>query len=143
MRGVVTAIAAFVVFATLGRCGAGRKASADDIQSTFFNGQPFTAATPSNVKFKMTFTADGKMKREPPVRRRQQGRRHLAIVEGRLLHHLERRQSQLLHRRQRRRQQMVGAEGLDHLGDVEQIALSVRASKRRCRQSDFRSPSDS
>src|ERR1700679_1100134 len=35
-----------------------------DIQTTFFNGQPFTASTTSNVKFKMTFTADGKMKRE-------------------------------------------------------------------------------
>jgi hypothetical protein len=36
-----------------------------DIQSTFFTGQPFTAATPSNLKFKMTFTPDGKMKRTP------------------------------------------------------------------------------
>jgi hypothetical protein len=36
-----------------------------DIQTTFFNGQPFTASTPSNLKFKMTFTADGKMKRQP------------------------------------------------------------------------------
>jgi hypothetical protein len=36
-----------------------------DIQTTFFNGQPFTAATTSNVKYKMTFAADGKMKREP------------------------------------------------------------------------------
>jgi hypothetical protein len=36
-----------------------------DIQTTFFNGQPFTASTPSNVKYKMTFMADGKMKREP------------------------------------------------------------------------------
>jgi hypothetical protein len=41
------------------------KLSPADIQSTFFNGQAFTAATPSNVKFKMTFTADGKMKRVP------------------------------------------------------------------------------
>ncbi|HMK69665.1 MAG TPA: hypothetical protein VK442_01715 [Xanthobacteraceae bacterium] len=41
------------------------KLSPSDIQATFFNGQPFTAATPSNVKFKMTFTADGKMKRVP------------------------------------------------------------------------------
>jgi hypothetical protein len=41
------------------------KLSPTDIQSTFFNGQPFTAATPSNLKFKMTFTADGKMKRTP------------------------------------------------------------------------------
>ena len=39
--------------------------SPTDIQSTFFNGQPFTAVTPSNVKFKMTFTTDGKMKRTP------------------------------------------------------------------------------
>ena len=35
------------------------------IQATFFNGQPFTASTSSNLKFKMTFTADGKIKREP------------------------------------------------------------------------------
>ncbi len=39
--------------------------SPNEIQSTFFNGQPFTSATPSNVKFKMVFTADGKMTREP------------------------------------------------------------------------------
>jgi hypothetical protein len=37
----------------------------NDIQSTFFNGQPFTSSTPANVKFKMVFTADGKMTREP------------------------------------------------------------------------------
>jgi uncharacterized membrane protein len=36
-----------------------------DIQSTFFDGKPFTATTPSNLRFKMTFTADGKMKRQP------------------------------------------------------------------------------
>jgi hypothetical protein len=37
-----------------------------DIETTFFNGQPFTASTTSgNVKFKMVFTADGKMTREP------------------------------------------------------------------------------
>ena len=41
------------------------KVAPSDIQMTFFNGQPFTASTPSNVKFKMTFAADGKMKREP------------------------------------------------------------------------------
>jgi len=39
------------------------KLAPKDIQTTFFNGQPFTAATNSNVKFKMTFTADGKMTR--------------------------------------------------------------------------------
>jgi hypothetical protein len=39
-----------------------------DVKATFFNGQPFTAASPSGTKFKMTFTPDGKMTREalPP-----------------------------------------------------------------------------
>ena len=37
----------------------------NEIQTTFFTGQPFTSSTPSNVKFKMVFTADGKMTREP------------------------------------------------------------------------------
>ena len=41
------------------------KLAPNDIQTTFFNGQTFTAATPSNVKYKMTFMADGKMRREP------------------------------------------------------------------------------
>jgi hypothetical protein len=44
---------------------AATKLAPADIQSTFFNGQAFTATTPSNLKFKMTFSADGKMKRQP------------------------------------------------------------------------------
>ena len=36
-----------------------------EIQAIFFNGKSFTAASPSGVKFKMTFTADGKAKRVP------------------------------------------------------------------------------
>jgi hypothetical protein len=36
-----------------------------EIQATFFTGQAFTATTPSGTKFKMTFTPDGKMAREP------------------------------------------------------------------------------
>jgi hypothetical protein len=36
-----------------------------DIQATFFNGESFTASTPGGTKFKMTFTPDGKMTREP------------------------------------------------------------------------------
>jgi hypothetical protein len=36
-----------------------------DIKTTFFTGQPFTATSPSGTKFKMTFTPDGKMTREP------------------------------------------------------------------------------
>lgn len=39
--------------------------ASSDIQTTFFNGQPFTASTPSGTKFKMTFTPDGKITREP------------------------------------------------------------------------------
>ena len=42
-----------------------RQSCADDIQNTFFDGKPFTATTPSNLRFKMTFTADSKMKRQP------------------------------------------------------------------------------
>ena len=34
-------------------------------QATFFTGQAFTARTPSGTKYKMTFTPDGKMTREP------------------------------------------------------------------------------
>jgi hypothetical protein len=40
----------------------------NEIQATFFSGQPFTSSTPSNVKFKMVFTADGKMTREPTAK---------------------------------------------------------------------------
>ena len=36
-----------------------------DIQAIFFNGQPFTASTVDGTQFNMTFTADGKMIREP------------------------------------------------------------------------------
>ena len=36
-----------------------------DIQATFFNGQPFTASTPGGTQFKMIFTPNGKMGREP------------------------------------------------------------------------------
>ena len=36
-----------------------------DIETLFFNGKPFTAATPANVKFKMVFSPEGTMTREP------------------------------------------------------------------------------
>ena len=36
-----------------------------DIQTTFFTGTPFTAAATGSLKYKMTFSADGKMLREP------------------------------------------------------------------------------
>jgi hypothetical protein len=67
MASIVTSFAAIVFFsaATASAAAPAAKLSPEQIQSTFFNGQPFTAATNSNVKFKMTFSADGKMKREP------------------------------------------------------------------------------
>jgi hypothetical protein len=61
----VAITAALGVLFTASAFAAGTKLAPSDIQTTFFNGQPFTASTASNVKFKMTFTADGKMKREP------------------------------------------------------------------------------
>jgi hypothetical protein len=57
--------ALLVMLATADGVAAADKLAPTDIQSTFFNGQPFTASTPSNLKFKMTFNADGKMKRQP------------------------------------------------------------------------------
>lgn len=65
IRGVVTLTAAIVVAAASSVAAQIARLPPNDIQSTFFNGQPFTAVTPSSVIFKMTFTADGKMKRTP------------------------------------------------------------------------------
>jgi hypothetical protein len=54
-----------ILIAFAGTAFAASKLTPGEIQSTFFTGQPFTAATPSGVKFKMLFTADGKATREP------------------------------------------------------------------------------
>jgi hypothetical protein len=65
IAGVITAaVLGFAVAASAVAAPAG-KLSPEAIQTTFFTGQPFTAATPSNVRFKMLFSPDGKMKREP------------------------------------------------------------------------------
>jgi hypothetical protein len=63
MRPVLAGIAA-AVFMTAAAFAAG-KLTPSEIQSSFFNGQPFTAATPQGIRYKMVFTADGKMTREP------------------------------------------------------------------------------
>lgn len=44
---------------------AASKLAPKEIATEFFTGQAFTAATTSGTKFKMTFTADGKVTREP------------------------------------------------------------------------------
>jgi hypothetical protein len=60
-------IASIVVCAGLlsGAATAASKLTPEEIQSTFFTGAEFTAATPSGVKFKMIFTVDGKVRRQP------------------------------------------------------------------------------
>jgi hypothetical protein len=59
------AVASGILIGFGGDAFAASKLTPGEIQSTFFSGQPFTAATPSGVKFKMLFTADGKATREP------------------------------------------------------------------------------
>src|ERR1700733_3642066 len=43
---------------------AGQPMAPNDIKATFFNGQPFIAASPTGTKFKMIFTPDGKTTRQ-------------------------------------------------------------------------------
>src|SRR3977135_4429538 len=59
--------AACALLAGIGAAGAapGAKLPPDEIQTTFFDGQPFTSSTPQNIKYTMVFSADGKMTREP------------------------------------------------------------------------------
>ncbi|MEA2948011.1 MAG: hypothetical protein QOI40_3341 [Alphaproteobacteria bacterium] len=56
-------VAGVSVFAAIAPASAAVLAP-NEIQATFFTGQPFTASA-TNIKFKMVFTADGKMTREP------------------------------------------------------------------------------
>jgi hypothetical protein len=65
VTGTVTGSALVLLLNAAAIAAPAAKLAPSDIQTTFFNGQPFTASTPSNVKFKMTFAADGKMKRAP------------------------------------------------------------------------------
>jgi len=58
-------IAAIAICITSVAAIAASKLTPAEIQATFFNGAEFTAATPSGVKFRMTFTADGKVLRVP------------------------------------------------------------------------------
>ena len=67
-----------------------------DIQKTFFTGQPFTSATPQNIKYTMTFTADGKVTREPLGKAGVKGAGTWKLDKERLLHHVEELQAELL-----------------------------------------------
>ena len=64
MRAGIAGVAA-VGFLANAAIAAAVKLSPAEIQAAFFTGQSFTASTPSNVTFKMTFLPDGKVKREP------------------------------------------------------------------------------
>ena len=65
MRALTTAVAVAALAAAMIPVLAATKLSPAEVQSTFFNGQPFTASTPSNIKFTMVFKPDGKVTREP------------------------------------------------------------------------------
>jgi hypothetical protein len=60
----ILGVAAVVIVAATGSTLAAGKLAPGEIKAAFFNGQTFTAATPAGVKFKMSYTADGKMTRE-------------------------------------------------------------------------------
>jgi hypothetical protein len=64
MRATFAGVAA-TAFLSLGVAFAATKLAPAEIQSAFFNGQAFTAATTSGTKFKLTFMPDGKVTREP------------------------------------------------------------------------------
>lgn len=61
---VVLAGAAVAVVLT-GHALAATKLTPKEIQTEFFDGKTFVAATTSGTKFKMTFNADGTVTREP------------------------------------------------------------------------------
>ena len=62
MRVLLATTAALLVFDV---ALAATKLTPKEIQTQFFDGKAFTAATTSGTKFKMTFTIDGKVSREP------------------------------------------------------------------------------
>jgi hypothetical protein len=65
MRATIAGVAAgALATAVVPGLAAGRLAPSE-IQATFFNGQSFTSSTPSNIKFTMVFTPDGKVSRQP------------------------------------------------------------------------------
>lgn len=62
LSAVLTAVALLAGVADL---NAATRLAPNEIQAAFFNNQPFTASTPSNIKFTMVFKPDGKVTREP------------------------------------------------------------------------------
>jgi hypothetical protein len=67
MRAAIAGIAATAVMAATAL--AAGKLTPSEIQATFFTGQPFTATASQGLQYKMVFTPDGKMTREPAGKR--------------------------------------------------------------------------
>jgi hypothetical protein len=65
VAGFAAGMAGVVLFGTAALGASAVKLAPNDIKATFFNGKPFIASTTANVRFKMTCTPEGKMKREP------------------------------------------------------------------------------
>ena len=70
MRAMLVGAGALLV---AGSAFAAQKLLPKEIQTEFFDGKPFTAATTSGVKFKLTFSSDGKVTREPQDKAGQKG----------------------------------------------------------------------
>jgi hypothetical protein len=70
---VIFALAAVAAVAMSGAALAAQKLTPKEIQTEFFDGKTFTAATTSGTKFKMTFASDGKVTREPQDKAGQKG----------------------------------------------------------------------
>ena len=70
MRAALAVAAALLTFDV---ALAASKLTPKEIQTEFFDGKPFTAATTSGTKFKMTFATDGKVIREPQDKAGQKG----------------------------------------------------------------------
>jgi hypothetical protein len=65
MRAAIAGLAAATLMLEVATGRAAIRLAPNEIQTTFFIGKPFTASTPANVRFTMTFTPDGKVVREP------------------------------------------------------------------------------
>jgi hypothetical protein len=72
MRAIL-ALAAAAAVAMPAAALAAQKLTPKEIQTLFFDGKSFTAATTSGTKFKMTFATDGKVTREPQDKAGQKG----------------------------------------------------------------------
>src|SRR5438105_498182 len=63
MRAAIAGVVATAL--TTNAALAAARVAPNEIQTIFFNGQPFTASTPQKTKFKMVFSAGGQVTREP------------------------------------------------------------------------------